>query len=60
MERELIKLEKSIRSKMLGIKLGSYTPKDSGIATKLNLMKKFDEPLYDSLIINYKEVLSKI
>lgn len=45
---------------MLGIKLGSYTPKDSGIATKLNLMKKFDEPLYDSLIINYKEVLSKI
>ena len=60
MKKHIIKLEKLIRSKMLGIKLGSYTISESDIGKKLNLMKKLDEPLYEKLAKKYIELLKEI
>ena len=58
-EKELIKLEKEIRSKMIQIKSDKITPSESGIGKLINLMKKFDEPLFSKLITEYKEILSQ-
>jgi len=60
MERNLIKLEKEIKTKMIQIKNGKISPKDSGIGTLINLMKTLDEVLYTSLLADYKVVLSSI
>lgn len=56
-ERDIIKLEKDIRVKMMNIKSGKLLPKDSGIGKVINLMKAFDEPLFDKLMIEYKSLL---
>ena len=56
-EKELIKLEKEIRNKMIQIKNKKLTPAESGIGKLINLMKKFDEPLFDKLISDYKKIL---
>jgi hypothetical protein len=56
-ERDIIKLEKDIRVKMINIKSGKLLPKDSGIGKVINLMKAFDEPLFDKLMIEYKSLL---
>ena len=56
-EKDLIKLEKEIRSKMMKIKSGKILPKDSGIGKLINLMKSFDEPLYDKIMVDYKKIL---
>ena len=56
-ERNIIKLEKEIRAKMMQIKTGKILPKDSGIGKMMNLMKSFDEPLFEKLMIEYKSVL---
>jgi hypothetical protein len=56
-EKNLIKLEKEIRGKMLAIKNGKLTPKESGIGKMMNIMKSLDEPLYIELIEKYKEIL---
>ena len=56
-EKDIVKLEKEIRNKMRSIKLKNITPKDSGIGKMINLMKSFDEPLFDRLMIEYKEIL---
>lgn len=56
-EKELIKLEKEIRNKMIQIKNKKITPAESGIGKLINLMKKFDEPLFDKLISDYKKIL---
>lgn len=58
-EKDIIRLEKDIRAKMIGIKSGKILPKDSGIGKLINLMKSFDEPLYDKIMVEYKEILSK-
>lgn len=58
-EKNIIKLEKTIRGKMMAIKAGKITPKESEIGKLMNLMKNFDEPLYEQLIKNYKEILLK-
>jgi hypothetical protein len=60
MANHIDKLEKTIRSRMLGIKLGTKTPKESEIGAKLNLMKKVDEALYEELIEKYKRVLKNL
>jgi hypothetical protein len=57
-EKDLIRLEKEIYSKMRMIKNGNLLPKDSGIGKMINLMKNFDEPLYDKIMTEYKSVLS--
>jgi hypothetical protein len=59
-EKELIKLEKEIRSKMIQIKSGKITPAESGIGRLINLMKKFDEPLFEKLMSEYKTILKCI
>jgi hypothetical protein len=59
-ERDLRKLEKEIYSKMRQIKSGTLLPKDSGIGKMINLMKSFDEPLYDKILAEYKSILAAL
>ena len=59
-ERDLIRLEKEIYSKMKQIKSGQLLPKDSGIGKMINLMKNLDEPLYDRIMLEYKQILNNI
>lgn len=59
-ERDLIRLEKEIYSKMKQIKSGQLLPKDSGIGKMINLMKNLDEPLYDKIMTEYKSVLNSL
>lgn len=59
-EKDIIRLEKEIRAKMIGIKNGNLLPKDSGIGKLINLMKAIDEPLYDNLMKEYKNILSSL
>jgi lipoate synthase len=59
-EKDLIRLEKEIKSKMVQIKNKKMTPAESGIGRLLNLMKSFDEPLFDKLMNEYKKILVDI
>ena len=59
-ERDLIRLEKEIKSKMIQIKNRNLTPAESGIGRLLNMMKSFDEPLFEKLINEYKDILKLI
>lgn len=56
-ERDLIRLEKEIKSKMIQIKNKKLTPAESGIGKLINLMKTFDEPLFERLMSEYKQIL---
>jgi hypothetical protein len=58
-ERELIKLEGTIRKKMEDIKSQKVSLKDSGIGGLLNTLKKVDEALYDKILPEYKKVVTK-
>jgi len=58
-EKNLIRLEKEIRGKMISIKNGTLTPKESGIGKLMNIMKGIDEPLYTELINKYKQILKE-
>jgi hypothetical protein len=55
-ERELIKLEKMIRSKMEEIKNRRVSLKDSGIGGLMNSLKKVDEALYEKILPEYKQM----
>lgn len=59
-EKNIMKLEKEIRVKMMNIKSGKITPSESGIGKLINLMKSIDEPLHDSIMVEYREALKKI
>ena len=59
-ERELIRLEKEIKLKMIAIEKKTLLPKDSGIGKLLNLLKAIDEPLFDKLMSDYKRILSTL
>lgn len=59
-EKDLIKLEREIKTKMVGIKTKKLTPAQSGIGKLLNLMKSFDQPLFDKLMSEYKKILVDI
>lgn len=56
-EKNIIKLEKEIRVRMIQIKNGKITPAESGIGKFINLLKSIDEPLYDKLMAEYKTIL---
>lgn len=56
-DKNIIKLEKEIRVKMINIKSGKLLPKDSGIGKLINLMKGVDEVLYDEIMKEYKQIL---
>ncbi len=59
-EKDLIRLEARIRRLMTQIESGKVTPRDSGIAPALNMMKKLDEVLYQELLDKYKLILNKL
>lgn len=58
-ERELIKLEATIRSKMEDIKKQRISLKDSGIGGLMNSLKKVDEALYEKILPAYKKMASE-
>ncbi len=55
-ERELIKLEATIRKKMEDIKAQRVSLKDSGIGSLMNSLKKVDEALYEKILPEYKKM----
>jgi hypothetical protein len=57
-ERELRKLEGTIRAKMDDIAKQRVKPKDSGIGGLLNTLKKVDEALYEKILPEYKKLLA--
>lgn len=59
-ERNLKKLELLIRGKMSAIKQKTLTAKDSEIGSHFRVLKILDEPLYESLLNEYKEILNNI
>lgn len=57
-ERELIKLEATIRNKMDEIKKQRVSLRDSGIGGLMNALKKVDEALYDRILPEYKKMVA--
>ncbi|HEY9004599.1 hypothetical protein [Ohtaekwangia sp.] len=57
-ERELIKLEATIRNKMAEIKAQRITLKDSGIGALMNSLKRADEALYEKILPEYKQMVA--
>jgi len=57
-ERELIKLESNIRTKMEDIRKQRVTLKDSGVGGLMNLLKKADEALYLKILPDYKKMVA--
>ena len=55
-ERELRKLEATIRTKMEDIKKQRVRLKDSGIGGLMNSLKKVDEALYEKILPEYKKM----
>ncbi len=58
-ERDLRKLEASIRLKMDDIKNQKVSLKDSGIGALMNMLKKADEVAYEKLMPDYKQMVAK-
>jgi len=58
-ERELIKLEATIRTKMEAIKKQQVSLKDSGIGGLMNSLKKVDEALYEKILPEYKKMVTE-
>ncbi len=58
-ERELIKLEATIRTKMEEIKKQRVSLRDSGIGGLMNSLKKVDEALYEKIFPEYKAMVAK-
>lgn len=59
-ERELRKLEATIRLKMEEIRQQRVTLKDSGIGGLMNSLKKVDEALYEKILPEYKRMVAGI
>lgn len=57
-ERELIKLEGTIRKKMADISAQRVTLKDSGIGGLMNTLRKTDEALYEKILPEYKRMVT--
>jgi hypothetical protein len=58
-ERELIKLEATIRNKMEEIRKQRVSLKDSGIGGLMNSLKKVDEALYERIMPEYKKMVKE-
>lgn len=59
-ERDLIRLEKEIKSRMVQIKNRKMTPSESGIGKLINMMKNFDQALYEKIMTDYKQILTNL
>ena len=57
-ERDLRKLEGTIRQKMEDIKKQRVSLRDSGIGGLLNSLKKVDEALYEKILPEYKRMVA--
>lgn len=57
-EKELIKLEATIRNKMEEIKKQRVSLKNSGIGGLMNTLKKVDEALYEKILPEYKKMVA--
>jgi len=57
-ERELIKLEATIRNKMEDIKKQRVSLKDSGLGGLMNSLKKVDAALYEKIMPQYKQMVA--
>jgi hypothetical protein len=57
-ERELIKLEATIRTKMEDVKNQRVSLKDSGLGGLMNTLKKVDEALYEKVLPVYKDMVA--
>ncbi|MGC4021389.1 MAG: hypothetical protein QM734_05335 [Cyclobacteriaceae bacterium] len=58
-ERDLIKLEATIRKKMEDIKSQRVSLKDSGIGGLMNTLKKVDEASYERIMPEYKKMVAE-
>ncbi len=58
-ERELIKLEATIRNKMDDISKQRVSLKDSGIGSLMNMLKKVDEAGYEKILPEYKKMVAE-
>ena len=58
-ERDLRKLEGTIRKKMEEIKTQRVSLKDSGIGVLMNNLKKADEALYEKILPEYKKMVAE-
>ena len=58
-ERELIKLEATIRNKMEEIRKQRVSLKNSGIGGLMNSLKKVDEALYEKILPEYKKMAAE-
>lgn len=58
-ERELIKLEGTIRAKMEEIRKQRVSLKDSGIGGLMNQLKKVDEASYQKILPEYKKMAAE-
>lgn len=59
-DRDVIKLEASIRLKMEEIKKMRVTLKDSGIGGLMNMLKKADEAAYEKMLPHYKKMVADL
>lgn len=57
-ERELRKLENTIRTKMEDLKKQRVSLKDSGLGGLMNSLKKVDEALYEKILPEYKKTVT--
>ena len=58
-ERELRKLEGTIRTKMDDIRKQRVSLKDSGLGGLMNTLKKVDEALYEKIMPEYKKMVAE-
>lgn len=58
-ERDLRKLEGTIRTKMQDIIAQRTSLKDSGIGALMNQLKKADEASYEKIIPEYKKMVAE-
>ena len=58
-ERDLIKLEATIRTKMDEIRKQRVSLRDSGISGLMNTLKKVDLALYEKIMPEYKKMVAE-
>jgi hypothetical protein len=58
-DREVIKLEATIKKKMEDIKAQRESLRDSGIGSLMNLLKKADPAAYDKIMPEYKKMVAE-
>ena len=58
-ERDLIKLEATIRTKMDEIRKQRVSLRDSGIGGLMNTLKKVDLALYEKIMPDYKKMVAE-